>query len=102
MPLSVDGLVAVSSLAMLRSARAGATTGRLARVGLILGVLATIGANVTKRPGAWCHRRCHRLLSSSGVHCLGRYRYWHGAAQACQDSGNPCADQAGTCQSWPE
>lgn len=46
MPLSVDGLVSVSSLAMLRSARSGLTTGGLARVGLALGVLATIGANV--------------------------------------------------------
>jgi hypothetical protein len=46
-PLSVDGLVATSSLAMLRSARAGVTTSQLARTGLVLGVLATIGANVT-------------------------------------------------------
>jgi len=47
MPLSVDGLVATSSLAMLRSARTGVTSGSLARAGLILGVMATIGANVT-------------------------------------------------------
>jgi len=47
MPLSVDGLVATSSLAMLRSARTGVTSGSLARAGLVLGVLATIGANVT-------------------------------------------------------
>lgn len=47
MPLSVDGLVTVSSLAMLRSARAGLDYPWMARTGLILGVLATLAANVT-------------------------------------------------------
>jgi hypothetical protein len=46
MPLSVDGLVTVSSLAMLRSARARLTTPRLARIGLTLAIIATLGANV--------------------------------------------------------
>ena len=46
MPLSVDGLVATSSLAMLRSARARLTTPRLARAGLTLAIMATLGANV--------------------------------------------------------
>lgn len=46
MPLSVDGLVTVSSLAMFRSARAGLGSPVIARAGLFLGILATLGANV--------------------------------------------------------
>ena len=47
MPISVDGVVTTSSLAMIRSARSGMTAPRLARAGLLLGILATLAANVT-------------------------------------------------------
>lgn len=54
MPLSVDGLVAVSSLALIRSARAGITAPKLARSGLILGIGATLGANIASGlPSGW-------------------------------------------------
>jgi len=46
LPVSIDGLVATSSLVMLRAARIGVTTPWLARTGLVLAVLATLGCNV--------------------------------------------------------
>jgi len=46
LPLSIDGTVAVSSLAMLRSARSGLSAPWLARTGLVLSVGATIACNV--------------------------------------------------------
>jgi Protein of unknown function (DUF2637) len=46
LPLSIDGTVAVSSLAMLRSARTGLSTPWLARAMLLLSVVATLACNV--------------------------------------------------------
>jgi Protein of unknown function (DUF2637)/Winged helix-turn-helix DNA-binding len=46
LPLSIDGMVATSSLVLLRSARAGVSAPWLARTGLVLAVLATLAANV--------------------------------------------------------
>jgi len=46
LPVSIDGTVAVSSLAMLRSARAGLSSPWLARSGLVLSVGATVACNV--------------------------------------------------------
>lgn len=46
LPVSIDGLVAVSSLVMLRSARIGASSPWLARTGLVLAVAATLACNV--------------------------------------------------------
>jgi hypothetical protein len=46
MPLSIDGMVATSSLVLLRSARAAVSAPWLARAGLVLAVLATLAANV--------------------------------------------------------
>jgi hypothetical protein len=46
LPVSIDGTVAVSSLTMLRSARAGLSSPWLARAGLILSVGATVACNV--------------------------------------------------------
>jgi len=46
LPLSIDGTVAATSLAMLRAARAGVATPALARFGLALSVGATLAANV--------------------------------------------------------
>lgn len=46
LPLSIDGTVAATSLAMLRAARAGLATPALARFGLALSVTATLAANV--------------------------------------------------------
>lgn len=46
LPVSIDGTVAVSSLAMLRSARAGLSSPWLARTGLVLSVGATVACNV--------------------------------------------------------
>lgn len=46
LPVSIDGTVAVSSLALLRSARAGISSPWLARTGLVLSVGATIACNV--------------------------------------------------------
>ena len=46
LPLSIDGTVAVSSLAMLRAARAGVSSPWLARTMLLLAVGATIACNV--------------------------------------------------------
>jgi hypothetical protein len=46
LPLSIDGTVAAASLAMLRAARAGLETPRLARVMLGLAVAATLAANI--------------------------------------------------------
>ncbi len=46
LPLSIDGLVATSSLVLLRSARAGVSAPWLARTGLVLAVVATLAANV--------------------------------------------------------
>ena len=57
LPLSIDGLVASSSLVMLRAARAQVSAPWLARTGLVLAVVATLAANVASgaahgRPGA--------------------------------------------------
>ena len=46
LPVSIDGLVAVSSLVMLRAARLGVTAPGLARTGLILAIIATLACNV--------------------------------------------------------
>lgn len=46
LPLSVDGLILAASLVMLHEARQGRGAPRLARCMLILGVAATVGANV--------------------------------------------------------
>ena len=46
LPVSVDGLVAVSSLVMLRAARTGVSAPWLARTGLVLAVIATLACNV--------------------------------------------------------
>jgi hypothetical protein len=46
LPLSIDGVVATSSLVMLRAARAGVSSPWLARLGLGLPVAATLAANV--------------------------------------------------------
>ena len=46
LPISIDGLVAVSSLIMLRSARSGVSAPWLARTGLLLAVIATLACNV--------------------------------------------------------
>lgn len=45
MPISVDGLVTVCSVALLRAARLSLSAPGLARAGLALGVLATLAAN---------------------------------------------------------
>lgn len=46
LPVSIDGLVAVSSLVMLRSASIGVSAPWLARTGLVLAVIATLACNV--------------------------------------------------------
>lgn len=46
LPVSVDGLVAVCSLVMLRAARTNVTAPWLARAGLFLAVAATVACNV--------------------------------------------------------
>jgi hypothetical protein len=46
LPLSIDGMVATSSLVLLRSARAAVSAPWLARTGLVLAVVATLAANV--------------------------------------------------------
>jgi uncharacterized protein DUF2637 len=54
LPLSIDGMVATSSLVLLRSARAGMSAPWLARTGLVLAVLATLAANVASGlPRGW-------------------------------------------------
>ena len=54
LPISIDGLVATSSLVMLRAARTAVSTPWLARTGLVLAVLATLGANVASGlPHGW-------------------------------------------------
>jgi hypothetical protein len=51
LPLSIDGVVATSSLVMLRAARSGVSSPWLARAGLVLSVSATLGANVASGLG---------------------------------------------------
>ena len=46
LPVSIDGLVAVSSLVMLRAARIGVSAPWLARTGLVLAVIATMACDV--------------------------------------------------------
>ena len=46
LPVSVDGLLVVSSLTLLADARARRPAPGLARAGLVLGVIATVAANV--------------------------------------------------------
>jgi hypothetical protein len=54
LPLSIDGMVATSSLVLLRSARAAVSAPRLARAGLVLAVAATLAANVASGlPSGW-------------------------------------------------
>jgi Protein of unknown function (DUF2637)/Winged helix-turn-helix DNA-binding len=54
LPLSIDGMVATSSLVLLRSARAAVSAPWLARTGLVLAVLATLAANVASGlPHGW-------------------------------------------------
>lgn len=54
LPLSIDGMVATSSLVLQRSARAGVSAPWLARAGLVLAVLATLAANVASGlPSGW-------------------------------------------------
>jgi hypothetical protein len=54
LPLSIDGMVATSSLVLLRAARVGMSAPWLARAGLVLAVLATLAANVASGlPHGW-------------------------------------------------
>jgi hypothetical protein len=46
LPVSIDGLVAVASLVMLRAARTNVSAPWLARTGLVLAVMATLACNV--------------------------------------------------------
>lgn len=46
LPVSVDGLIVAASLACLTEARARGKASRLPRAGLVLGILATLAANV--------------------------------------------------------
>jgi hypothetical protein len=46
LPISIDGLVAVASLVMLRAARTNVSAPWLARTGLVLAVVATLACNV--------------------------------------------------------
>jgi hypothetical protein len=46
LPVSVDGLIVAASLACLTEARARGEASRLPRAGLVLGILATLAANV--------------------------------------------------------
>jgi hypothetical protein len=46
LPVSVDGLIVAASLALITGARAQQETPRLARAGLVLGIVATVLANV--------------------------------------------------------
>ena len=46
LPVSVDGLIVAASLACLTEARARGEASRLSRAGLVLGILATLAANV--------------------------------------------------------
>jgi hypothetical protein len=55
LPLSIDGVVATSSLVMLRAARAGVSSPRLARAGLVLSITATLAANVASGLGHGWH-----------------------------------------------
>jgi Protein of unknown function (DUF2637) len=51
---SIDGMVATSSLALLRSARAGVSAPWLARTGLLLAIVATLASNVASGlPHGW-------------------------------------------------
>ncbi|HEV8279790.1 MAG TPA: DUF2637 domain-containing protein [Streptosporangiaceae bacterium] len=52
LPLSIDGMVATSSLVLLRSARAAVSAPWLARAGLVLAVAATLAANVASGAAA--------------------------------------------------
>ena len=54
LPFSIDGMVATSSLVLLRSARAAVSAPWLARTGLVLAVAATLAANVASGlPHGW-------------------------------------------------
>jgi len=80
LPVSIDGTVAAASLVMLRAARAGLGTPRLARVMLGLSVVATLAANIAygARYGV-----AGALLSGwpgGRVHRVGRDGNRHGAA----------------------
>jgi hypothetical protein len=55
LPLSIDGVVATSSLVMLRAARAGVSSPWLARTGLGLSVAATLAANIASGLGHGWH-----------------------------------------------
>jgi hypothetical protein len=46
LPVSVDGLIVAASLASLTEARARGEASRLSRAGVVLGILATLAANV--------------------------------------------------------
>jgi hypothetical protein len=51
LPVSIDGLVAVSSLVMLGAARIGVSAPWLARTGLVLAVIATLAAESNGHAG---------------------------------------------------
>lgn len=54
LPLSVDGLIAAASLVMLHAARRKLPVPRLARTMLVIGVVATVAANILDGlPAAW-------------------------------------------------
>ena len=81
LPLSIDGTVAAASLAMLRAARAGLGTPRLARFMLGLAVAATLAVQRRLRRAVRDHRLAAVRLARGRVHRLGRARHrrWPGA-----------------------
>jgi hypothetical protein len=70
MPVSVDGLLVVSSLVLLAAARAQQRALSLARAGPVLGVVATVLANVTFGMPVRCHRCSHQRVACGRVRRL--------------------------------
>jgi hypothetical protein len=56
MPLSIDGLVVVASLAMIEDKRNGQIPRWSARVALVFGILATLGFNLASAEPTWTAR----------------------------------------------
>jgi hypothetical protein len=56
LPLSVDGLIVVSSIAMVDDRAAGRTPRRSAKIAFAVGIIASVAANVTAADPTWLAR----------------------------------------------
>jgi hypothetical protein len=94
MPLSIDGLVVVASLAMLEDKRNGRIPRWSARVALVFGILATLGFNLASAEPTWTARAVAAVPAISFLLAVEVLSRTGRRVSATVDSGGQAAEPA--------